>query len=345
MVFSRQQPSGDLAELFRSTAPLVIMDKEAAGSGGCSTTFHGRLGAGVTISIDAVPSVFGTGLITQHPICCKLFNLGRGVQGNAADRNNVAAAAAALSAKAVQQVSERFETACDDLDSGLLTSLIGTATAACSSRQALLKATTVWWTATAGAWRAATRCTVTGAGKVASTPSSRPPRAPTTAAVAALAALRSSGPAHAVGHGAGERRAEPDTLPTRPAAQPAPPAPPSHLPPRPPCPSPSLPRPPQAEQPAELLSSLARLTSLRLDLCLPTPLVGAPAAQALLLSLLYASRETRVARPAVRESWGKGGPRTWHRPVGASARLPASRRAASRLPRVPSPSTASPVRS
>ncbi len=74
---------------------------------------------GVTISIDAVPSVFGTGLIKQHPICCKLFSLGRGVQGNAADRNNVAAAAAALSAKAVQEVYERFETACDDLDSGL----------------------------------------------------------------------------------------------------------------------------------------------------------------------------------------------------------------------------------
>ncbi len=43
------------------------------------------------------------------------------MQGNAADRNNVAAAAAAAanSAKAVQQVYERFETACDDLDSGL----------------------------------------------------------------------------------------------------------------------------------------------------------------------------------------------------------------------------------
>ncbi len=59
MVFSRclQQQPLQLVELFRSHADLVIMDKEAAGSGGCSTTYHGRLGAGVTISIDAVPAV------------------------------------------------------------------------------------------------------------------------------------------------------------------------------------------------------------------------------------------------------------------------------------------------
>ncbi len=78
MVFSRQQPSGELVELFRSHTDLVIMDKEAAGSGGCSTTFHGRLGAGVTISIDAVPAAFRTGLIKQHPICRKLFSTGMG---------------------------------------------------------------------------------------------------------------------------------------------------------------------------------------------------------------------------------------------------------------------------
>jgi hypothetical protein len=94
------------------------MDKEAAGSGGCSTTFHGRLGAGVTISIDAVPGVFNSGLLNQHPICSKLFNLGRGVQGNS-HAITTAAATAALSAKAVERVYERFETACDDLDSGL----------------------------------------------------------------------------------------------------------------------------------------------------------------------------------------------------------------------------------
>jgi hypothetical protein len=69
MVLSRQQPSGELlVELFRSHADLVVMDREAAGSGGCSTTFHGRLGAGVTISIDAVPGVFRSGLLRQHPI-------------------------------------------------------------------------------------------------------------------------------------------------------------------------------------------------------------------------------------------------------------------------------------
>jgi hypothetical protein len=118
MVFSRQQPSGDLAELLRSHADLVIMDKEAAGSGGCSTTFHGRLGAGVTISIDAVPSVFRTGLLSQHPICRKLFSIGMGVQGNS-NATTTAAAAAARIDKAVQEVYERFETACDDLDSGL----------------------------------------------------------------------------------------------------------------------------------------------------------------------------------------------------------------------------------
>jgi hypothetical protein len=118
MVFSRQQPSGDLVELLRSHAALVVMDKEAAGSGGCSTTFHGRLGAGVTISIDAVPAVFNSGLIRQHPICRKLFTDG---QGSSNDRNTAspAAASAATSAKAVQEVYERFETACDDLDSGL----------------------------------------------------------------------------------------------------------------------------------------------------------------------------------------------------------------------------------
>jgi hypothetical protein len=94
------------------------MDREAAGSGGCSTTFHGRLGAGVTISIDAVPAVFRTDLIAQHPICHQLSNQGRGVQGNSS-RNSTAAATAARSAKAVEQVYQRFETACDDLDSGL----------------------------------------------------------------------------------------------------------------------------------------------------------------------------------------------------------------------------------
>jgi hypothetical protein len=98
--------------------PDKEMDKEAAGSGGCSTTFHGRLGAGVTISIDAVPVAFRTGLLAQHPICYQLVNAGRGVQGNS-HATTTAAATAALSAKAVQQVYERFETACDDLDSGL----------------------------------------------------------------------------------------------------------------------------------------------------------------------------------------------------------------------------------
>ncbi len=106
-----------LGELLRSSADLVIMDKEAAGSGGCSTTFHGCLGAGVTISIDVVPAVFRTGLLRQHPICRKLFNAGRGVQGNSS--RGSAAGTAANSAKAVERVYERFETACDDLDSGL----------------------------------------------------------------------------------------------------------------------------------------------------------------------------------------------------------------------------------
>jgi hypothetical protein len=118
MVYSRQQPSGELVELFRSHADLVIMDKGAAGSGGCRTTFHGRLGAGVTISIDAVPAVFRTRLITQHPICCKLFSTGMGLLGNS-HATTTAAAATARSDKAVQEVHERFETACDDLDSGL----------------------------------------------------------------------------------------------------------------------------------------------------------------------------------------------------------------------------------
>jgi hypothetical protein len=117
MVFSRQQPSGELVELLRSTAPLVIMDKEAAGSGGCSSTFHGRLGAGVTISIDAVPGVFRTGLLRQHPICRKLFSTGLGT--GAAGAAGTGAARAAWSEQAVQEVYERFETACDDLDSGL----------------------------------------------------------------------------------------------------------------------------------------------------------------------------------------------------------------------------------
>jgi hypothetical protein len=69
------------------------------------------------ISIDAVPGVFATGLLSQHPICYNLFNQGFGVQGNATPR--YAAAAAARSALAVQKIYERFEAACDDLDSGL----------------------------------------------------------------------------------------------------------------------------------------------------------------------------------------------------------------------------------
>jgi hypothetical protein len=93
------------------------MDREAAGSGGCSSTFHGRLGAGVTISIDAVSAVFNSGLLSQHPICRKLSSTGLGT--GAAGAAGTAAARAAWSEKAVQQVYERFEAACDDLDSGL----------------------------------------------------------------------------------------------------------------------------------------------------------------------------------------------------------------------------------
>jgi hypothetical protein len=103
MVFSRQQPSSELEELLRSRADLVIMDKEAAGSAGCSTTFHGRLGAGVTISIDAVPAVYNTGLIRQHLICSKLFSTGMGVQVNS-NATTTASANAARKTKAVQRV-------------------------------------------------------------------------------------------------------------------------------------------------------------------------------------------------------------------------------------------------
>jgi hypothetical protein len=102
----------------RRLPPPASPDREAAGSGGCSSTFHGRLGAGVTISIDAVPAVFASGLLNQHPICYNLFNAGRGMQVNS-NATTTAAAATARSAKAVQQVYERFETAYDDLDSGL----------------------------------------------------------------------------------------------------------------------------------------------------------------------------------------------------------------------------------
>jgi hypothetical protein len=121
MVYSRRQPSGTRVELLRSTAALVIMDREAAGSGGCSSTFHGRLGAGVTISIDAVPAVFRTGLIAQHRICSKLFSGCGGVQGNSTLHSRTAAAAAPHRDQAVQHVYERFvlRPACDDLDGGL----------------------------------------------------------------------------------------------------------------------------------------------------------------------------------------------------------------------------------
>ncbi len=119
---SRWRAAGHLGkqvlELAVSWFREPLMDKEAAGSGGCSSTFHGRLSAGVTISIDAVPSVFNSGLLRQHPICYNLFNLGRGVQGNS-HASTTATARAAWSEQAVQRVYERFETACDDLDSGL----------------------------------------------------------------------------------------------------------------------------------------------------------------------------------------------------------------------------------
>jgi hypothetical protein len=117
MVFSRRQ--AQFEELFRSHADLVIMDREAAGSGGCSSTFHGRLGAGVTISTDVVPAAYRTGLIAQHPICSTMQNTGTGVPVNSSRNSDTAAASTARSAKAVEQVYERFEAACDDLDSGL----------------------------------------------------------------------------------------------------------------------------------------------------------------------------------------------------------------------------------
>jgi hypothetical protein len=117
----RRLAASELEELFCSSADLVVMDREAAGSGGCSSTFHGRLGAGGAISIDAVPAAFRTGLLKQHPICHQLFNQGRGVQGNSNATTTAAAAAAAAARRdqAVQKVYQRFETACDDLDSGL----------------------------------------------------------------------------------------------------------------------------------------------------------------------------------------------------------------------------------
>jgi hypothetical protein len=118
---SRRPPAlpAVVVQQYRDGNPVRV--GASAGSGGCSTTFHGRLGAGVTISIDAVPAVFRTGLLARAgpcPICYQLFAGIGGVQGRTAGRNT-AAAHAANSTKAVQQVSERFETACDDLDSGL----------------------------------------------------------------------------------------------------------------------------------------------------------------------------------------------------------------------------------
>ncbi len=59
-----------------------------------------------------MPAVFNSGLLAQHPICYQLFGGKRGVQGNS-NATTTAAATAALSA-AVQQVYERFETACDE---------------------------------------------------------------------------------------------------------------------------------------------------------------------------------------------------------------------------------------
>ncbi len=95
---------------------------------------------------------------------------------------------AAWSEQAVQEVYERFETACDDLDSGLFDldqrhcyccmQFFGGA----GGSQVLNKGGHVCSAS------AATRCTAR-ARTVASTTSSRPPRAPTTAAVAALAAV------------------------------------------------------------------------------------------------------------------------------------------------------------
>jgi hypothetical protein len=112
------EPLGGLVQLGEAGGGEGCVWVGADGSPALCGTFHGRLGAGVTISIDAVPGVFRTGLITQHPICYNLFSQGRGVQGNS-HATTTAAAHAATSAKAVQEVYERFETACDDLDSGL----------------------------------------------------------------------------------------------------------------------------------------------------------------------------------------------------------------------------------
>jgi hypothetical protein len=65
---------------------------------------------------DDSPALLG---FAPTPIDRQLFTLGSGAQAN--DRNTAgpAAATAARRDQAVQQVYERFETACDDLDSGL----------------------------------------------------------------------------------------------------------------------------------------------------------------------------------------------------------------------------------
>jgi hypothetical protein len=109
-----------------------------------------------------------------------------GVQGSSS--RGTAAATAANSAKAVQEVYERFETAFDDLDSGLFDAddqhcyccmqFFGGA----GNSKSLLK--------DGHRWCLACSYQVHGLGARGGTPSSRPPRAPTTAAVAALAARR-----------------------------------------------------------------------------------------------------------------------------------------------------------
>ena len=112
------QPAGDLRELYRSSADLVIMDQQAAGSGSCSPTFHGRLGAGVSISIDAVPAAFRSGLSSSHlrrRICYILFKSSYGLQSNSRGVRS----RGSRSDAAVAAVDQRYETACDDLDSWL----------------------------------------------------------------------------------------------------------------------------------------------------------------------------------------------------------------------------------
>jgi hypothetical protein len=77
--------------LFETNAAIVVMDGQAAGSGGVGPVWHGRVGDGATLTLDVAPVAAQRGGATRNPVfqafhipAPRQQNIGRAAQQAAA---------------------------------------------------------------------------------------------------------------------------------------------------------------------------------------------------------------------------------------------------------------------